>query len=278
MTRLLITGGSGYLGQHMVPAAADTFDTVHTYFTQDSPHLGNGYFIDLRDSLATHRLISEIQPAIIVHLAGSNRSPDMESVIVQGTRNIVEEAAKINARLIHLSTDVLFDGNDGPYSEADPPNPIHAYGRAKAAAENLVTRYDNHVIVRTSLIYGLRLIDHSTEWVISSLGNKQPVVLFSDQIRNPVWTETLCLACLELVELDFRGIINVAGNQALSRSEFGLKLLDWWDYDHRENLSVGTSDDSWPHDCRLHLDLAESLLSTPLLGVDQVLTSASSNS
>jgi dTDP-4-dehydrorhamnose reductase len=274
MSRLLITGGSGYLGQHLVPAAADTFDTVYTYFTQDRPQLGNGYCIDLRDSHAVHRLISKIQPAIIVHLAGSNRSPDMESVIVQGTRNIVEEAAKINARLIHFSTDVLFDGRDGPYSETDRPNPIHAYGRAKATAEKFVTRYDNHVVIRTSLIYGLRLMDHSTEWVISSLKNEQPVVLFSDQIRNPVWTETLCQACLELVGLDFQGIINVAGNQALSRAEFGFKLLDWWGYDRRETLNVGTSDASWPRDCRLRLELAESLLSTPLLGVDQVLTGA----
>ncbi len=109
----------------------------------------------------------------------------MEEVIRQGAENIRAVSEEYNCRLIHLSTDVVFDGRGGPYSEDDKPNPIHAYGRAKADSESIISRYQNHVIIRTSLIYGLEKIDRSTEWITNSLDNGETITLFCYLYKSP---------------------------------------------------------------------------------------------
>lgn len=274
MTRLLITGGSSYLGQHLVPKAIGHYSCRYTYFTRDPLRLPEGIWLDVRNQRAVDDLIREWRPQAIIHTAGSNRSDNMEDVICSGAENITGAAKRVGARLIHISSDVIFDGTQAPYRESDSPKPIHAYGRAKSLAERIVQGHENHVIIRTSLIYGLTLMDLSTEWIISALNKGEQITLFRDQIRNPVWAETLSSACLELCESEFTGIINVAGRQAMSRAELGLKLLNWWGFEERENLQTGLSDSRWPADCRLDLSQSARLLETPLLGVDEVLNEA----
>jgi dTDP-4-dehydrorhamnose reductase len=119
--RILITGGSSYLGRHLAPlAAAQGHEICHTYFSQDA--LGDGRQLDLRDETAVQTLLRDFQPEAIIHTAGSNRSPDMTAVIIQAAQNLVKHGA--GARLVHLSSDVVFDGRKGtPYRESDPPSP-----------------------------------------------------------------------------------------------------------------------------------------------------------
>ncbi|MFZ0548308.1 MAG: SDR family oxidoreductase [Candidatus Promineifilaceae bacterium] len=276
--RILITGGSSYLGQHLLPLACKQYQVLYTYFHHKPPTAPtDGRPLDLRDFEAVGRLVSAWQPEAIIHLAGSDRSEDMSAVICQGAENIVQAAQGVNARLIHLSTDVLFDGRHGPYTESSPPSPIHPYGEAKAAAESIVAAYANHVIVRTSLIYSLTVMDYATRWLVSALESGKAVTLFDDQFRNPVWTDTLSWACLELVELDFRGILNVAGSQVLNRAEFGMRMLDWWNVQERATLSTGPSPATWPKDCRLDVSLAGQVLLTNMAGVDTVLAAHNSS-
>ena len=142
MKRILLTGGGGYLGRHLLPVASKQFEARYTYFNRDPLNLPTGLQLDLRDRQAVLQFVFGTQPDVIIHTAGSNRSPDMESVICQGTANIVDAASAVNARLIHLSTDALFDGLNPPYRESDPPHPLHAYGRAKAEAERIVAAHD----------------------------------------------------------------------------------------------------------------------------------------
>jgi dTDP-4-dehydrorhamnose reductase len=282
--RLLITGGSSYLGQHLVPLASRTHEVLYTYFSQnplvqDSLAGVQGRSLDILDRQATLALVAAWKPASIIHTAGSNRSPNMRSVIEQGASNIRDAAAAVNARLIHLSTDVLFDGNHAPYQEEDPPNPIHDYGRAKAESEKIVAAYPNHIIVRTSLIYGLDKTDHAAAWLIQGLEAGQPITLFTDQLRNPVWVWTLSRALLELVALPYRGILHVTGRQSLSRAEFGVRLLDFHRIQNRSTLRFGLGDPArWPSDVRLDVSRAVALLQTPLWGVDRVLQWAADRS
>lgn len=276
--RLLITGGSSYLGQHLVPLADASHDTCYTYFHNNSHASPQGFQLDLRQETAVHDLVMSWQPDVIIHTAGSNRIADMRAVIEQGTRHIVAAAIAVNARLIHLSTDSIFNGRHDdphppPYTEETPPSPVNAYGAAKAAAEGIVAQHHNHVIVRTSLIYGLQQQDHGTQWMAAALRAGKQVTLFTNQRRNPVWVQTLANACLELATHSYRGILNVAGEQVLSRAEFALKLLDFWQIKPRETLTIGPSSaEQWPLDCELDLGRATAVLKTPLPGVDKVLT------
>jgi dTDP-4-dehydrorhamnose reductase len=218
-------------------------------------------------------MVTRFDPQVIIHTAGSNKPAEtMDAVIRQGAANVAEAATACGARLIHISTDVVFDGQHAPYREPDPPRPVHAYGRAKAAAEAIVARHPRHVIVRTSLIYGLQEMDRGTSWIVEALQASRPVTLFTDQFRNPIWVDALCRACLELAEAPYTGILHVAGQQTLSRAEFGLKMLDWWGVQDRQTLSFGPGDaDRWPADCTLDVSRARALLETPLPGVDEVL-------
>lgn len=275
MTRVLITGGGSYLGQHLVPLAVNLFDTSYTVFRYDPQHEARGYQLDVRDATAVSNLVSRLRPEVIIHTVGSNLGEDMAGVIVQGTRHITAAAQDVGARLVHLSTDVVFDGRDGPYAEDAPVTPIHAYGRAKADAETLAASHPDHVIVRTSLIYGLEVMDRGTAWIAGALRRGEPVTLFTDQLRNPVWVQTLCRACLELARHSYRGILHVAGEQVLSRAEFGVRMLDWWGISERSELQFGPSDPArWPANCTLDLSRAKALLATPLPGVDEVLHNA----
>lgn len=279
MTTLLVTGGSSYLGQHLLPLAAQTADTHYTYLEHDPGHAQPGHRLNVRDATAVSSLILRLRPAAIIHTVGSNRPAGMAAVIVEGTAHVTAAAQAVGARLIHISTDVVFDGRNGPYAETAAPAPLHAYGRAKAEAEALVAAHDNHVIVRTSLIYGLQHMDRGTAWMVEALRARQPVTLFTDQLRNPVWVETLSQACLELAGGDYRGVLNVAGEQIMSRAEFGLRMLDWWGVTERGMLQFGSSDPArWPRDCTLDLRRATALLATPLPGVDAVLREAGGGS
>lgn len=272
--RLLITGGSSYLGQHLVPLALrGEYEVFYTFYSHDPLSLPQGQYLDVRDETAVHALVDALRPHVIVHTAGSNRpAATMDAVIRRGAAHITEAAAACAARLVHISTDVVFDGREAPYREADAPAPLHDYGRAKAAAERLVSQHPDHVIVRTSLIYGLEKMDRGTAWIRDALRASQPVTLFTDQVRNPVWAISLSQACLELASLDCVGVLHVAGGQRLSRAEFALRMLDWWGVEGRGALRFGRCDaDRWPLDCTLHTGRARALLQTPLPGVDTVL-------
>jgi dTDP-4-dehydrorhamnose reductase len=272
MTRILVTGGSSYLGQHLVPLALSGYDTSCTYFTHNSPADAPAFRLDVRDGRAVYALVERLQPDVIIHTAGSNRVPDMAEVITIGTEHVTNAAQKAGARLVHISTDVVFNGQDAPYAEEAEPTPIHAYGRAKAQAERIAAKHPDHVIVRTSLIYGLSVMDRGTAWVVEALQKNQPVTLFTDQLRNPVWVQTLSLACLELATNNYQGVLNVAGEQILTRAEFGLRMLDWWGIKERSSLHLGPSDHTkWPADCTYNLNRARAILNTPLPGVDEVI-------
>ncbi|MFT5193852.1 MAG: dTDP-4-dehydrorhamnose reductase [Cellvibrionaceae bacterium] len=279
MMKIFITGGTSYLGRHMVPYMnARGHDLCHTWYS--TPPIDNfpGYAVqvDIRDTDRFTEIAMDFQPDVLVHLAASNRSENEEAMVAsieQGALGVTKIAQALDCRLIYMSTDVVFDGKQNLYYEDTPVSPLHAYGRAKANAEQMVAAYLNSVIIRPSLIFSLQTKDHGTQWIEASLKLGKDIVLFTDQIRQPVWVDTLSEACLELIHHDYCGIVHIVGRQSLSRAEFGRKMLDWWGISNRETLKFGPmpSYSAWPECLRLDTSLATSILKTPLLGVDEVI-------
>jgi dTDP-4-dehydrorhamnose reductase len=277
---LLITGVSGYLGRQlgrMAGQAGGWSEVTGTYWSHPVEIPGvQAVKLDLSDPAAVASLVQNVRPRVVVHTAISY-GPDQRPVIVDGTRHITQAAERVGARLIHLSTDVLHDGEHGPYADDTPPTPIHEYGRAKAEAESQVLESGGEwLIVRTSLIFGFDPPDRQLFWLLNSVRGDKPIQLYTNELRNPVWVDNLAEALLELAtRSEVRGYLNVAGAQAVNRYELGLKFLNFLGMEPRNiepALSAGLAQNR-PRDVRLKLDRAQAVLRTRLLGVDEVLES-----
>jgi dTDP-4-dehydrorhamnose reductase len=276
--RMLATGGSGYLGGWVVRLARDEWDVIATYLSHAVDQPGVGWRqLEVRDETAVAALVDEVRPRAIIHTAALNpgQGSDFDAVNVAGTRHVARASANVGARLIHLSSDVLFDGQKGSYVEEDPPSPITPYGRSKALAEEQVCASGAEaVIVRTSLIYGWQpTVARAAQWMIDDLRAGKPVRLFTDEVRCPIWVESLAAAVVELAGISYTGVLHVAGAQPLSRYEFGMRMLRFHGVDPSLVIPVPSPRDKpRPLDCTLDCSRARALLQTPLPGVDEVLS------
>jgi dTDP-4-dehydrorhamnose reductase len=278
---MLVTGGSGYLGDWVVRLARASWDVTATYLTHvvDKPGAAHQR-LDVRDPTAVMALVRAVRPAAVVHTAALNpgQGSDFEPVNATGTRHVAHAAAACGSRLIHVSTDVIFDGDKGHYTEDDPPTPITAYGRSKALAEEAVRASGTEaVIARTSLIYGWRpYVSRSARWIIDALEAGKPVRLFTDELRCPIWVESLAAALVELAGSTYTGVLHVAGAQTLSRYGFGVRLLRFHGLDPGPVIPASSRESGLhrPLDCTLDCSRARALLHTTLPGVDEVLASA----
>lgn len=280
---LLVTGASGYLGRHLTVRALDSFRVMAAYHGHAGQvKAGEPVPLDLSRRDTALAGITSLAPEIIIHTAavnpGAGSEQEMMQINGQGSGYVAEAAARLGSRLIYLSSDVVHSGQHAPYDDEAPPSPINAYGRSKAAGEAAVREIvPGAAIVRTSLIYGLEEMDRGTTGFAERLRAGQPLVLFNDVIRQPVWVDSLAAALLKLAELDFAGTLNVVGRQALTRELFGRLLLDWWQVDSQGLLQSGPAaamSGSTPLDLRMTWNKAEDLLGMALPGVEEVLARA----
>ena len=275
--RILITGGSGYLGtallRHLHSTRPD-FTLSATYFSNlPAEDFASLFHLDLRNLDSVDRVVRSCQPQVIVHTAALMQGSleTMRQVNAFASGFLANRAKEIHARFIHLSTDMVFDGQRGNYREEDPPNPITDYAKTKFEAEQAIVAVGPEaVIVRTSLVYGFAPLDPRTRALLDGEMRR----LFTDERRCPIWVESLCAALAELIESDYTGILHIAGGQALSRYEFGIKLARALGGDV-SRLVASLSGESGlirPLDCSLDCTRARRILKTELLGVDEVIT------
>ena len=239
MRAVCVTGGNGLLGLKLTELACRSY-RVLSMDLQESPSRAfpNMEYArcDVTDPDRVDALLLRFKPDAVFHTAAFTDVDGCEihqeaawSVNVVGTRNAALACRRLGIRLIHLSTDFVFDGIAGPYSETDAPNPVSHYGRTKLESERIVqTLLPGALIARTMVLYGFApgVRNNFITWLVEALRLGNPVRIVTDQFGHPTLADDLARALLFLFGENASGIIHTAGSEWLSRYDFALKAAD----------------------------------------------------
>ena len=259
MPSLFVTGGAGYLGSELVRRASGAGWEVTATCLGNPPDVPAAWVrLDVRDGDAVAALIAELRPDALIHTAYRQTGPDAWSTNVDGAETVARAAR--GARLLHLSSDLVFDGRRGRYREEDVPAPVSDYGRSKAEAEaRVAAAHPGALLARTSLLYGGSRAGPQER--LARAGG----TFFVDEIRSPVDVGDLAEALLELLALDVAGPLHLGGADDVSRHELALLL----GADPQRVRRGHTPSDRAP-DVSLDSSRARALLRTRLRGVREV--------
>jgi dTDP-4-dehydrorhamnose reductase len=243
---VLVFGGTGYLGSELVRRGATGIGSRD---------------VDVLDAAAVAHAIGEHAPDVVVNCAYRQGTDDMWEVNRDGAANVARAAR--GHRFVHLSTDVVFSGSKGRYTEDDAPDPVTDYGASKAAAEPLALQeHPEALIVRTSLIYGGPASPESKH---EQSARDPGTTFFTDELRSPVQVGDLAAAILELAGGDRTGVLHVAGSDDVSRCDFARLIAG----DVR--CAPIPPELVRPRDCTLDSARAQALLQVRLRGCREVL-------
>ncbi|MEI7633192.1 MAG: SDR family oxidoreductase [bacterium] len=236
--RLFVTGASGFLGWRLTRQLERRF--MVTGACRSTPvqfAKADTVQFDLRNRSSCRDIIRRVSPTHVIHagamtLTGEcERHPELaREVNVDGARHLLNacECLPTPPFFLYVSTDLVFNGLKGNYSEEDPPDPVMTYGKTKLAAENLVRHYHGEwAIVRSALIYGPPGAPHPCflDWMLEGI-RKNEGALFTDEFRTPVFVDDLCTLLETIWIRRTTGLYHAGGIQRMSRYEFGLLAAD----------------------------------------------------
>ena len=229
--RILITGAFGQLG-HALQSVLSRKSNYELICTGRKIKKGQeGIPLDIRNQVALKEIINTTAPDILINLAAMTNvdacelNPKLAGEInVAGLQHICDS---FKGKIIHLSTDYVFDGTSGPYKEDDPLNPISIYGKTKLASEHILLEKDiKNLVIRGNVLYDYSPHTSASflNWVVSSLKNNQEIKVVEDQFNNPTWTRSMSDIIELSIENDLEGIIHWGDSVHISRYEFA-KLI-----------------------------------------------------
>ncbi len=268
-----ITGANGLIGNQIVQLAPKFAPRwrVRALTRAD---------FDLLAFAAIEREFTRDQPALVIHCAAitvvsdAQKNPELaQRVNLDATKFLAELAAGIP--FVFFSTDIVFDGRKGNYTEADMPNPLHIYGETKLAAERIVLKNPRHLVIRTSINGGIsrsgqRAFNEQLHRSLQQAG--QGMTLFTDEFRCPIPAVETARAVWELVEKNCAGLYHVAGAEKLSRLQIGELLVKRWPEVTAKIKSGSAKDYPGPPralDTSLDISKVQKVLSKPLPGLSE---------
>lgn len=282
--KVLITG-YGLLGSAISQKALEKkMETIIvSRSSQFKPTDCNFVKMDITNRESVIKEISKLKPNCIFHTAAltnvdlcETNKEEAWTVNVEGTSFIAEAAERISAKMIYVSTDSVFDGKKGNYSETDKVNPINYYSKTKLAGEKeVIKKSSDWVIARTSVIYGWNPTGKKNfaTWVISSLRNSEKIRVVTDQFNSPTFAPNLASALIELFNKDCRGLFHVAGSERISRYDFAINIAKEFELDSSFIVPVSSSElkqtAKRPKDISLNIYKIEKELRIEMLGTEE---------
>ena len=248
MKKILVTGSNGLLGQKLVHLILDHSNHILLATSKGENRLKSRSDFDYRslDITVKNRvdsIVSEFKPDVLINSAAMTNVDACESnkenciaLNVEGVKNLVAACENHNTHLIHVSTDFVFDGKAGPYTENDQPNPLSFYGQSKYDSELIVSNssLSKWSIARTIIIYGI--VENMSKsnvvlWAKSALESGSELKIVDDQFRSPTYADDLAKGCLLIAEKEKNGIYHLSGKESMSILELVYRVADFYGLD-----------------------------------------------
>lgn len=239
MKKVLITGANGLLGQSLIRMFNQKYEMIASgiedQFVLDENKF-NYRILDITNFRECKNIVDDLKPEVIINAASMTNVDECEiekeacwDINVKGVKNLAKASKRNMAQLIHVSTDYVFDGENGPYSEDDRPDPIGYYGKSKLASENAVRMIGvPFAIIRTSVLFGLgvNVKQNFFLWLYNSLKLGKEVDIVTDQFNTPTFVDDLADGILNLVQRSAYGLFNISGKEYINRYDFSVSLAD----------------------------------------------------
>jgi dTDP-4-dehydrorhamnose reductase len=242
MKKIIVTGSNGLLGQKVTELSIQDpeIELIATSIGPNRHNLKDGYTyeeLDVLDLDRLNELVEIYQPDSIIHTAAMTNVDACEAerakcyaLNVQSVKNLVDVCESKGIQLVHLSTDFIFDGENGPYTEEAEPNPLSYYGETKLESELILKNSScRWAILRTIIVYGV-VNDMSRSnivlWAKGALEKGEPIHVVNDQWRMPTLAEDLAECCLLAVKKHASGVFNVSGKDLMSILEIVERVAD----------------------------------------------------
>lgn len=245
--KILVTGANGLLGQKLCHLLADSGEEFLATSRGPSRVVStndpvNYQSLDITDRQEVRDVLAKYSPDAVINTAAMTNVDQCEAdkegcklLNVTAVEYLTEACADYRSRLIHLSTDFIFDGEAGPYKEEDVPNPISFYGQSKLNAEKIVLANDHpSAIIRTVLVYGHTpgmSRSNIVLWVKESLENGKPINVVDDQWRTPTLAEDLAMGCYLVAKKEATGIFHISGEETMTPYDIAIATADFFDLD-----------------------------------------------
>jgi len=249
--RMLITGVSGLLGNNLAYYFKDKYEILGLY--NSHPVIIKGIYTEkceLSDPDNIKKIISEFNPRIIIHCASLTNVDECEldknttkAINVLSTKNIVENVIHKDIKLIYISTDAVYDGIKGNFSEDDYISPNNYYGRSKYQGELEVLKKKNFLILRTN-IFGWNIQNKKSlgEWILEELKAKQRITGFKDAHFSSIYTMELARIINISINKNLSGVYNCGSVDKCSKYEFGIKIAECFGFDKTLIIPISIDD------------------------------------
>jgi dTDP-4-dehydrorhamnose reductase len=238
--KILLAGANGLVGQRT--AELFSHETEHVLLLSDlgpkseDPEKYSYFPLDITRKEDVKQTVKQFAPDVLINTAAYTNVDGCETerelswrVNVDAVKNLIIAARINSAKLVHISTDYVFDGKTGNYDESSKPNPRSFYGKAKLASENAVISSGiNYAVIRSMIIYGTgkNLKLNFALWLVDKLKRNEPVTIVDDQFGQPTISDDVALAILRIVERNCSGLYHVCGSEYVSRYEFAVRLAN----------------------------------------------------
>lgn len=234
--RILVTGGSGFLGQKLTYLLSKQFEVYGTYYAKKRFRAKSNYiYLNVLSEKQVNNLVLKLCPDVIIHTIGLP-DPDIcemkKNLAFQlniiSTLNVAKAALQLDdCKIIYISTNYVFDGKNPPYKEDDRPNPLNLYGKTKLIGEEIIRRFlKDYIILRLPLLYGYNFQDKSDQMIniIRKLKKGEFIKVDDYRIRYPTLIDDVAYVIKHLIDINYSGICHMSSTEATTKYNFIMEI------------------------------------------------------